>query len=102
MLVSGRKHYYKKLTSRVLCVGDQRRRAECVDPVVVPERIQQPLVHHRLEVGDLERVVRLAVDAEILNLAQRDGLVFAGAVIWRLVACRKVNTLYDNVLSSSN
>ena len=42
------------LTGGVLCVGDEGGAAERVDPVVVPQRVQQPLVHRRLEVGHVE------------------------------------------------
>ena len=42
------------LSRGVLCVGDERGAAERVDPVVVPEGVQQPLVHRRLEVGHVE------------------------------------------------
>jgi hypothetical protein len=78
------------LTGCVLCVGDERRGAEGVDPVVVPQRVQQPLIHDRLEVGHLQRVVGLAVHAEVFDLAQGDCLVLAGTVIRRFIACLRI------------
>ena len=74
------------LARGVLCVGQKGRGGEGVNPVVVPQVVQQPLVHRRLEIGHVERVVGLAVDAKVLNLVERNCLVLAGLLIRRLVA----------------
>ena len=47
-------HELSHLTRGVLCVGDERGAAEGVDPVVVPQGVQQPLVHRRLKVRHVE------------------------------------------------
>jgi hypothetical protein len=46
------------------------------------------LVHCRLEVLNIQRVVLLAMDPKILNLVERDGLILGGLLVWRLVALR--------------
>ena len=63
------------LACGVLGVGEERTAGQCVDPVVVPEAVQQALVHRGLEVGHVQSVVLLAVDAEVFNLVKRNGLI---------------------------
>jgi hypothetical protein len=48
--------------------GKERRGGEGVDPVLVPQEVEQLRVERRLEVGDLERVVLFTVHTEILDL----------------------------------
>ena len=74
------------LSRRVFLVGEQAGRTQRVHPIFVPERFQQTSIETRLEVGEIERVVLLAVDAKVLDLVEGDGLVFGGRVIGGLVA----------------
>ena len=73
------------LACGVLGVGEERTAGQCVDPVVVPEAVQQGLVHGGLEVGHVQGVVRLAVDTEILNLVEWNGLVLGRSLVRGLV-----------------
>ena len=65
---------------------DQTGGTQGVDPVLVPEGVQELAVQGRLEVGDVQGVVLLAVDAKVLDLVQGDGLVLGRPFIRRLVA----------------
>jgi hypothetical protein len=49
------------------------------DPVFVPQEVQQLLIEPSLVDLDLERVVGIGVNAEILNLVHRNGLVRGGS-----------------------
>ena len=69
------------LTRGVLLVVEEGRGGKGDDSVVVPQVVQQPLVHRRLEVGNVERVVGLAVHAKVLDLAERDRLVLARLLV---------------------
>lgn len=60
--------------------------AQRIDPVLVPQKIQQLGIQARLEDGDLELIVRVGVNTEILDLVERDGLVVVGGGIGRRVA----------------
>jgi hypothetical protein len=46
---------------------NERTLTERVDPILVPQRIQQLRVETALEDGDIELVVRVCVYAEIFN-----------------------------------
>lgn len=54
---------------------DERVCAECLDPVLLPEQIEQSSVERRLEDGHLEGVVLVRVRTEVGNLVHRDRLV---------------------------
>jgi hypothetical protein len=54
---------------------DERTLTERVDPILVPQRIQQLRVETALEDGDVELVVRVCVNAEIFDFVQGDRLV---------------------------
>lgn len=54
--------------------GDQTL-TERSNPVLVPEKVEELLVQPRLVDLDLERIVRVGVYTEILDLVHRDGLV---------------------------
>ena len=56
--------------------GEERGGRQGVDPVLGPEQVQQASINAGLEVGDVEAVVGLAMHAKVLDLAQRDRLVF--------------------------
>lgn len=60
--------------------------AQRIDPVLVPQKIQQLGIQARLEDGDLELIVRVGVDTEILDLVERDGLVVVGGSVGWSVA----------------
>lgn len=64
-------------------VRDQGALAERVDPVLVPEESEQLVVQRRLEDLDVDLVVLVRVYTEVLDLAQRDGLVFGGDGVGR-------------------
>ena len=71
------------LSRAVLRVGGERVGGEGADPVLAPQLVQQLAVQAALEVAHGQRVVPLAVDAEILDLLERDALVLRGCVIFR-------------------
>jgi inosine/xanthosine triphosphate pyrophosphatase family protein len=48
--------------------GKKRRGGEGVDPVLVPQEVEQLRVERRLEVRDLERVVLFTVHTKIFDL----------------------------------
>merc|ERR1711939_9215 len=52
----------------------------------IPEELEQLGIAGRLEVRDLERVVRVGVHAKVLDLRQWDRLVVRGAGAWRRIA----------------
>ena len=76
----------RDLTSSQVPGGQQRGGGECVDPVLIPEQVKHVQVQRRFEVGYVQGVVLLAVDAKVLDLVHRDGLVLRRRLIWRLVA----------------
>ena len=53
---------------------------------MVPEAVQQTLVHGGLEIGHVQGVILLAVNTEILDLVERNGLVLGGSFIRRFIA----------------
>ena len=63
--------------------GNDLALTQSVDPILVPQQIQQLGVQARFEDGHLELIVRVGVDAEIFDLVERDGLVVAGGSIGR-------------------
>ena len=72
-----------------------------VDPVLAPELVQQASVQAALEVADVQAVVGVGMHPEVLDLAQRDGLVLRGLLIWRLVVLQAyANTLAFTLLLS--
>ena len=67
----------------VMAYREQRAGGEGVDPVLVPEQVQEMRVEGGLEVRHLQGVVLPTVHTKILNLLQGDGLVLPWAVIRR-------------------
>mmetsp|Transcript_10120 Transcript_10120/g.25775 ORF Transcript_10120/g.25775 Transcript_10120/m.25775 type:complete len:207 (-) Transcript_10120:122-742(-) len=63
------------LADQEVAVAEERRGAERVDPVLVPQEVQHVRVQGGLEVADVQRVVALGVHAKVLDLVERDGLV---------------------------
>lgn len=64
---------------------DERALAECHDPVLVPQQVEQARVVRTLEVRHLERVIGARVHAKVLDLVLRDRLVLGRArVQWRV------------------
>ena len=54
---------------------------EGVDPVLVPEEVEEVRVQRGLEVGDLQGVVLPTVHSKVLDLLQGDGLVLSRALV---------------------
>lgn len=67
---------------------DEGRLGERHHPVLVPEKVEELGIVRRLEVRDLEGVVRVGVHSKILDLVDRDRLVLGGGSVWRGVALR--------------
>lgn len=76
------------LTGGVLGVAEQARTSQRVDPVLVPQRVQELAVQGGFEVSDVELIVLLAVDTKVLDFVQRNRLVLGWFFVWRLVALR--------------
>jgi hypothetical protein len=75
---------------------DQRTLTQRVDPVLVPQRLEQLGIETTLEHGDLERVVGVGVHTKVLDLVQRNGLVLGGCGIRRSVSLRGVRNQRAN------
>ncbi len=60
---------------------EQGAGGEGVDPVLVPEQVEEMRVEGGFEVGDFQGVILPTVHPKVLNLLQGDGLVFPWAVI---------------------
>ena len=56
--------------------GDQWALAKCVDPILVPQQTEQFGVQAGLEDLHLQRIVLICVDSKVLDLIERDALVF--------------------------
>ena len=74
------------LSSCIFSVGEKRAAGESVDPVMVPEAVQETLVHGGLEVGHIQGVILTGVHAKVFNLVQGNSLVFIRSNIWRFEA----------------
>lgn len=75
---------------------EERGLGESVDPILVPELVQEMCVESGLEVGDLQGVVLLAVNTKVLNLAQRNSLVLRRAFIRCFVSL--LSLIFDLVM----
>ncbi len=77
--------YVTHLSCSEVARGQEGRGGQGVDPVLAPELVQQDSVQAALEVADVQAVVGVGVHPKVLYLAERDGLVLRGLLIWRLV-----------------
>mmetsp|Transcript_46438 Transcript_46438/g.131312 ORF Transcript_46438/g.131312 Transcript_46438/m.131312 type:complete len:299 (-) Transcript_46438:207-1103(-) len=69
-------------------VVHEGRGGQGVNPVLAPQELEDRRVHRVLEYLDGQRVVPLAVDTEILDLVERDGLVLGWTLVRWHVALR--------------
>ena len=53
---------------------------------MVPQAVQQTLVHGGLEIGHVQGVILLTVDTEVLDLVERNGLVLGGPFVRRFIS----------------
>ena len=63
---------------------EQGAGGESVDPVLVPQEVQEVGVQRGLEVGHLQGVVLATVHPKVLYLLQGDGLVLGRPLIRRV------------------
>ena len=68
-----------------MAYADQRRLAERHDPVFVPKHLEERIVHTRLEVRDVERIVARRMDTEVFDLVKRDRLIVTCLCVGRCV-----------------
>jgi len=63
-----------------VCGGynDEGGLGQCCDPVFVPEEVEDFRVESGFEVGDVEGVVLICMDAKVFYFIEWDGLVFGG------------------------
>ena len=88
--------YVSILPSCQVAGGDEGRGRQGVDPVLVPQQVQDVGVQAGLEKGDVQGVVALAVHPKVLNLVHGDGLVLAGRRVWGRVALHSSMLLSDH------
>jgi len=60
--------------------------AECGNPIFVPQQLEELLIQLGLVDFHFQRVVGVGVDAKVLDLVHRYGLVVQRAGGWRCVA----------------
>jgi hypothetical protein len=78
--------------SGVVCISGDGAGGEGVDPILVPEEVQEMRVQRGLEVAHFQWVVLFAVDSKILNLLQWDGLVLSRGLVRWLVTLHHTHT----------
>eukprot|EP00962_Isochrysis_galbana_P008433 scaffold2325_cov105-Isochrysis_galbana.AAC.2 len=77
-----------ELGVHVTCVRQDGRRRQRVDPVLVPERVEQGRVRGGFKVGDVQLVVAVLVRAKVLNLGERHALKLVARPFGWLIALR--------------